>query len=65
MEAVMFYTHAVIRGLGALLGIIALLTAIQALAWRLYKDVVGWTTIAKAIKHYHASQRAQAQKGQA
>lgn len=65
MEALMFYTHAVVWALGALLAIIALLTAIQALAWRLYKDVVGWPTIAKAMKHYHAAQRTQAQKGHA
>jgi len=52
MEAVMIYTNYAIWCLGAAIILVALATGVQWLAWRLYKDVVGWPVIAKAMKAY-------------
>lgn len=56
IEAAMFYTNALIWLIGALLLIVLLGHAVQFLAWRLYRDVVGWPTIGKALRMYHAAQ---------
>lgn len=57
MESAMFYTHAIIWGLGAIVAILALSTCALWLAWRIYKEINGWPTIIKAMKMYHTAQK--------
>lgn len=51
----MFYTNAVIWVLGALVVVLLLLVGTLRLAWFLYKELVGWPTIVKAMKMYRAT----------
>lgn len=56
MDSAMFYTHAVIWCLGAIVAILALSACALLLAWHVYKDAIGWPTIVKAMKMYRAAQ---------
>lgn len=56
-EALMAATVFLIWGLGAVLVFLLLVSAIQAVAWRLFKDLVGWPVIAVALKEYHAKRQ--------
>ena len=51
----MFYTNAAIWVLGALVVVLLLLVGTLRLAWFLYKELVGWPTIVKAMKMYRAT----------
>ena len=53
---IFFYTNLLIWGLGAGLAILLLLTAMHHVAWWLYGELVGWPTIAKAMRLYRASE---------
>lgn len=56
MDSAMFYTHAVIWCLGAIVAILALSACALWLAWHVYKEAIGWPTIVKAMKLYRAAQ---------
>ena len=45
--------------IGAMVATLALLLALKMLAWKLYREMVGWPLILKAMREYHSkNQRA-------
>lgn len=55
MNALEVITFLAIWATGSIVIILLLCSVIQYLAWRLYKDIVGWPVIAKAMKAYRQS----------
>ena len=51
----MFYTNAVIWVLGALVAVLLLLSGVFRLTWFVYQEIVGWSTVVKAMKMYRAA----------
>lgn len=47
--------------LGALVATFALLLACCALGWKLYKELVGWPVIHKAMREYHSKNQREIQ----
>ena len=56
----MAYTTIFIWGVGAVLLILLGLHAVQWLAWRVFKEFMGWPKLYKIMRDYHERKRKEA-----